>query len=92
MSIIGSAFLWVIDKAGSKQIDNWLESESSQTIRTLQRALLESQDKRIELEDLDAILRVVSKQRDAFQALALKLGIENSDLKAEIDRLKALLA
>ncbi len=90
-SAIVSAFLWLADKVGSKQLDKLLESEPDRTRAMLEWALLESQDRRLELEGVADLLARMQAQRDALTDRVVQLTAERSILMARIADLERRL-
>ncbi len=86
---LSAVVVWVAEVIGKKKLGDLLETRSKREIRSLYRALADVQDQRDELAEVARLLARVEAQRDAVQSAAMRLSVENAELRAEIAALKA---
>jgi predicted nuclease with TOPRIM domain len=79
--------LWLAKAIGGEQIKRLLNRRGLQAeMRSLKKALRESQDRRDELEGVYELLERLHAERDAAQAEALRLRVENIRLRERLDK------
>lgn len=78
--------LWLAKAIGGEQIKRLLNLRGLQAeLRSLKKALRDSQERREELEGVFDVLARLHAERDAAQAEVFKLRVENADLLRRLD-------
>lgn len=89
--LFGEFALWLLKAAGGQAIKGQFARRGMQAqVRSLQKALVDSQNERDELAVGAELVARVSAERDVFQAEAIRLRAENVALRAEVERLRAV--
>lgn len=86
---LSAVVIWLAETIGKKKIGDLLETPDRRNLRSLQRALADAHESLDELAEVARLLARVEAQRDAAQREAMRLSIDNADLRREIAALKA---
>jgi predicted nuclease with TOPRIM domain len=79
--------LWLAKAIGGEQIKRLLNRRGLQAeMRSLRKALRESQERREELEGVYDLIERLHAERDAAQAEALRLRVENVRLRERLEK------
>lgn len=82
--------LWLAKTIGADQLKRLLGRRGLQAEnRSLKKALVDSQQRREELEGIADLLSRLDKERDQLQAEVIRLRVENAALRAAAERMES---
>ena len=80
--MIADVAVWLAKTVGGDQLKTLLQRRGLKAeLRSLKKALIESQQRREELEGVAALLLKLHRERDALQAELARLRIEAAELR-----------
>lgn len=84
--------IWLADVVGKRTLNELFTRGDKRELRTMRRALADSQNMTDELRGIERHFDALYGQRDAMQSTVARLEIENAELRLEVVALKARLA